>query len=490
LAARRTLRIFGHDHEISSAGSWRGAQLSPLVRYHLHYFDALRAGEDLDNRTSLEALIGDWIAANPPARGVGWEPYPTSRRIVNWIKWSLAGNTLIDPAPLSLALQARTLYRSVEHHLMGNHLLANAKALVFAGLFLDGEEPRRWYEFGIRLLQREIAEQVLDDGGHFERSPMYHSLILEDLLDLRNLMHAFDRCDDFSWDPPVVRMLQWLNSMSHPDGEICLFNDSALNLSPRPADLRDYAERLGVDAPADVGSTLIHLASTGYARRRQGRVTTFVDVGPIGPDYIPGHSHADTLTFELSVSDQRVIVDTGTSEYTPAEIREAERSTAAHNTVRVDKQDSSEVWASFRVARRAIVRAVRVRENEISAEHDGYRRLPGVGVHRRSWSWGEDHLLVKDCIEGSGTHELDWYLHFHPLCELSVCDGNELRVSTPDGHGLRIVVDSKLAIGIEDGWYAPEFGVRQPNRILKGAYRGLLPIDFTARILWEPESSN
>jgi uncharacterized heparinase superfamily protein len=94
----------------------------------------------------------------------------------------------------SLALQARYLAETVEYHLLGNHLLANAKALVFVGAFFEGGARRRaGSASGLRILASQLPEQVLDDGGHFERSPMYHSLILEDVLDLVNLHRSLAR---------------------------------------------------------------------------------------------------------------------------------------------------------------------------------------------------------------------------------------------------------------------------------------------------------
>src|SRR5690606_37317091 len=91
----------------------------------------------------------------------------------------------------SLAVQVRWLRRCLEIHLLGNHLIANAKALVFAGLYFSGPEAHRWLATGLRILEREIAEQILPDGGQFERSTMYHALAYEDMLDLVNATTAF-----------------------------------------------------------------------------------------------------------------------------------------------------------------------------------------------------------------------------------------------------------------------------------------------------------
>src|SRR5690606_31907456 len=109
----------------------------------------------------------------------GWEPYPLSLRIVNWIKWAMSGSTLSPTMEQSLAIQVRWLTGRLEYHLLGNHLFANAKALVMAGLFFKGPEADAWLAKGLSILEREVPQQLLPDGGHFERSTMYHALALE-----------------------------------------------------------------------------------------------------------------------------------------------------------------------------------------------------------------------------------------------------------------------------------------------------------------------
>src|SRR5690606_4780416 len=111
-------------------------------------------------------------------------------------------------------------------------------------------------------------------------------------------------------------------------------------------------------------------------------------MAPVGPDYLPGHAHADTLSFELSLFGQRVLVNSGTSCYGHGSERIRQRGTTAHNTVVVDGADSSEVWSGFRVARRARAINPEVHDHqglEASCSHDGYHRLPGRVTHHRRW---------------------------------------------------------------------------------------------------------
>ncbi|MFZ4723499.1 MAG: heparinase II/III domain-containing protein, partial [Phycisphaerales bacterium] len=321
LEAPGTFRFLNVSHALSDVG-WDGDQVAKLWRYNQHYFEDLH-GLGAEARTAWHHdLVARWIRDNPPARGTGWEPYPSSLRIVNWIKWAWQGQALSSEAVHSLAVQARWLTQRLEWHLLGNHLFVNAKALVFAGLFFEGPEADAWFEKGLHILRREVPEQILKDGGQFERSPMYHALALEDLLDLWNASRACAKAlrpADAEWfrsqHDRIESMRRWLSAMTHPDGEIALFNDAAIGIAPSPAALEDYAGRLGFAPLAPEADGFTHLEASGFIRVQQGPMVAMLDVGPIGPDYLPGHAHADTLSFELSLHGRRVLVNSGTSVY-------------------------------------------------------------------------------------------------------------------------------------------------------------------------------
>lgn len=411
LSAQR-FRFLNDEHEIAG-DDWNSTALPKLWLYNLHYFDDLNADDAAARLAWHRDLIRQWIAANPPAAGNGWEPYCLSLRIVNWVKWCCAGDTVTDPALRrsvlnSLATQARYLRGRLERHLLGNHLWANYKALLFAGAFFDGAEAERWRGVGLRGLRAEIDEQILADGGHFERSPMYHAILLEDLLDLVQLAAlfpgAFPERDVELWRQRASRMLGWLAVMTHPDGGIAFFNDAAHGIAPTLAQLQAYARLLGVAVPAACDDALQVLPVSGYVRLQCGPAVLIADVGEIGPAYLPGHAHADTLSFELSLGGRRVLVNAGTSRYDIGAERLWQRGTASHNTVEIDDADSSEVWSSFRVARRAHPLAVEHGRNDeglwLSAAHDGYRRLKGRPLHRRRWVLQAGSLRVEDRIEG------------------------------------------------------------------------------------------
>lgn len=427
------VELLARQAEIADARAWNDPRASRLWLYHLHQHDDLNARGAEQRADWHRALLARWIDENPPGAGVGWEPHPTSRRIVNWIQWGDAGHALDARAVHSLAVQTRALRAGLETHLLGNHLLDNAVALCFAGAFFEGDEARGWLATGLELLARELPEQVLADGGHFERSPMYHALVLERVLDLLAL--ARRRPDAFgaeveglrgAWSAVARRMRHWLACLVHPDGELAFFNDVALGVAPCRSELEAYARRLGLGAAREPREGLELLADSGYARLTRGDAVAIADVGEVGPRYLPGHAHADTLSFELSLGARRLVVNSGTSVYARGRERERQRSTAAHSTVLVDGEDSSEVWASFRVARRAHPFDLEVDETRgrlrLACSHDGYRRLAGRPVHRRTWTLDADGLSVDDRITGR-FRRAESRTFWHPDVELALVEG-------------------------------------------------------------------
>lgn len=469
-----TFRFLNKTRYCEFPRDWNNPGWDKLWLYNLHYFDGLKAEGVEDRREQHVGLIEAWILDNPPGFGNGWEPYPTSLRIVNWIKWSLAGITLSSGMMRSLATQTRYLRQRLEFHLLGNHLFANAKAMVFAGMFFYGEEADKWLEKGLKILAKEIPEQVLSDGGHFERSPMYHAIILEDLLDMSNMMRAYGYPIPEGWLEKSDKMLSWLSGMSHPDGEIALFNDSAFGIAPKPADLQTYVERLGMVESASQSIQLKHFEDTGYVRFEKGSAVAFLDVAPVGPDYLPGHAHADTLSFELSLFEQRFIVDTGTSCYGDGSERHRQRGTGAHNTVKINGKNSSEVWGGFRVARRAkpldLIIENTVGETRVTCSHTGYQRLPGQPVHRRRWTLTNASLQVKDEIHGQYNEAIGRY-YFHPNVKIVKSQApDSLYLMFDDGRRVEFRVDGAECRVLGSTWQ-PEFGSSCSNQLLEVIFK-------------------
>lgn len=474
MTAPRVWHLLGESGHLDEVG-WDGSQREKLWRYNQHYFDDLNAEGAADRQEWHSQLLSDWVANNPPGVGIGWDPYPVSLRVVNLVKWATQGVQL-QPAILhSLSVQVRWLSERLEYHLLGNHLFANAKALVMAGLFFEGPEADKWLFTGLGILEHEISEQMLPDGGHFERSTMYHALVLEDMLDLINITRRYfsrlssvQRQQVVDWLPLTRRMIAWLKAMCLGDGEISFFNDAAFDIAPCTGELEEYAGRLLIGLSESSQLALLYLQDSGYVRMSHGSAIALLDVAPVGPDYLPGHAHADTLSFELSLGKQRVLVNSGISQYGIGKERQRQRGTAAHNTVTIKNCDSSEVWGGFRVARRAYPMGLKIEQapddsfTQVYCAHDGYTRLPGRPEHHRQWYMDGERLTVTDQLKGVSIHA-EARFHFHPLLEPKVEYGADHgRITLPEGSDVSWHIARGRARLEKTTWH-PRFGDNQPN---------------------------
>jgi hypothetical protein len=324
----------------------------------------------------------------------------------------------------SLAHQALALERQLEFHLLGNHLLENAITLCWAGLSLRGPSSERWLALGDRLLAAELPVQLLPDGAHDERSPMYQSLLCAALLRLAAVAAASEapRAGQVGGlaREAGLRMLASLGRLVHPDGDFALVNDCALG---EAAPLAALHRRFGVAEPPPVAGTW-DLPAAGYSGWRGDGAYLVFDSGPIGPDHQPGHGHADTLAFELSSQGRRLVCDTGVGTYEPGAERAWDRGTAGHSTVEVDGRDQSELWGAFRCGRRA-----RVVGRSVEGEDSGLRLMgeyegPGKGLrdrvrHRREVRLATEggrpvHLAFREFLRAAGGHEAVIRVHLAP----------------------------------------------------------------------------
>ena len=206
----------------------------------------------------------------------------------------------------------------------------------------------------------------------------------------------------------------------------------------------------------DSGYCAVNLKNNGKA---------ILDLAKIGPDYQPGHAHADTLSFELSLHGQRFIVNSGTSQYGEDAMRQHQRSTKAHNTVCIDGQNSSDVWAGFRVARRAYPRELSVSHDFIACSHDGYARRPGRNTHRREWHFLENSMTVRDVITGRFS-DATAYFYLHPDVRVLKQEGLVVVCCLPEGQEITLVFNGARDVRAESAHWYPYFGVSVKNTCL------------------------
>lgn len=471
--------FLGKWHDFGPQIDWNAASQSKLWRYNLHYFDYAL---DRSRRAGwVAAAMQDWMNSNPARASVGWEPYPVSLRIVNWIKFDLHSDM-----PLALSAELRNslyqqvwwLERNLEIEIQANHLLKNAKAVLFGGAYFAGRDADRWLEKGKSLFFAEIRKQFLADGGHFERSAMYHVICLEDILDVISLARGsiglLTTQEIAKLGDCARRALTYLDDISLPGDVLPMFNDSVAGIAPELQAIRAYArDVLPISYTGEHPTTaIVDKPDVGFFGYRHGREMLLIDAGAPAPSYQPGHSHCGLLSFELMVAGRPLIVDSGVYDYENDPLRHALRGTAAHNTIQIDGHEQSEIWGAFRMGRRAksenrMVTPDLPRHFSFAASHDGYRRLPAAPTHSRTFTCQIGRRWqIDDKIEGAGMHSLDSFLHFHPDIVIHHQDEKWIATNTETGAAYAISTAGGIC-DLVSTVYCPRFGERQGNLTLR-----------------------
>lgn len=411
-SANFEFRFLNITHKFKDKIDWNYNENGKLWTYNLNYFDFLNQSSIKQSEALI--LMKDYIERTEELED-GLEPYPISIRCINWIKYLSKKNIQDEAINTSLYNQYIRLLDNLEYHILGNHLLENGLSLLFGSYYFKDDV---FYSKAEKIITEELEEQILQDGAHFELSPMYHQIILDRVLDCICLVkeNVWKENSELLYlmKLKATEMMSWLNEITFKDGIIPMVNDSAFGIAPDTSSLLRYGKNLKI-LPRK-----INLSASGYRKFTNNSYELFIDVGEVGPKYQPGHAHADTFNFLLK-TDKPLIVDKGLSTYNLGEVREEERSTIHHNTVTINDENSSKVWSGFRVANRANVTIEKDKENELVASHNGYKNK-GI-KHTRSFKVSASEILISDFINKD--IEAQAHFHFHPDCKLKVDSSNK-----------------------------------------------------------------
>ncbi len=395
---------------------WNFLDYGKLWNYNLQYFNFLHQ-PDLD-KTIKDYLLLDitkWLKNGK----LKLEPYPVSLRTMNTIRYCSSQENSNEDIVADIYSQLNYLSKRLEFHILGNHLLENAFALMMGGAAFD---EKLWINTSKQLLYKQLHEQIVEDGAHFELSPMYHQIILFRVLELIDWYQNYDKLDEaflLFLNKKASKMLAWLKTISFKNGDIPHLNDSAPGIALSTPDLFKFAEKIGVYAIPDFS-----LKESGYRKYTGGNYECVMDVNGISPDYQPGHNHADHLSFVLYVKDKPFIVDPGTSTYAISERRQWERSSKAHNTVTVDDQNQSQVWGGFRVGKRANVKLLNDSASFVKASISYTTESGKRIIHTREFNYSDKSIAINDKLKVQNLGCSRFYMH--PDIILKSMEGNKI----------------------------------------------------------------
>lgn len=455
-------------NQVELSKAWNNKELQHLWRYNLHYFEYLFklayefSKEDKQDKNYLKykELVENWIENNPYAFGDGWHPYTISLRITNWIatyqifKEEISREKAFEKSfRKSIYQQYKYLQNNLEKDVLGNHYFENIKALIVASVFFEDTKVKNKFK---KELLKQLKEQILEDGMHFELSPMYHKIILEDLIKI-----AYWLKNDEVYKKLITyiqKMIDVTYSLEKNFGKTPAFNDSADGVSKDYKCLLEVCKKYFELTP-ESNTSLIK--SGFYIIEDQNKKLIF-DTGEICPTYLPAHGHCDALSFELSKNGFPLIVNSGTYRYENGEWRDFFRSTKAHNTVSVSSKEQSQFWGSFRVAKR--INRVRRKQfiyKNIEFYAGSYVSYSGTEHKRFIGNIDNKTIIVLDYVNAVSEDNIQSYLHFVP--ETSVIIENNIVHAVNNKESIKLTPIGISKIDLEQGWYSEQFNAKEEN---------------------------
>lgn len=448
LVKSNTLLLLNSAYVVDSE-AWQIPEASHLWNFNLHYFEyaialgeAFRKTQNNDYWMKFKSLVTSWIGCCKYAQGDAWHPYTISLRLVNWLvcrdlfKANIKEDEAFDALMQnSMYLQYRHLLANQEKRLLANHYLENLKTLVICALLFCEDDVLAEVE---RDYLAQLDEQVLPDGVHYERSMMYHKLILEGVLRVELAYRSAGKVAPAKVASKARQMLDAMASIERGMGKTPFFNDAADGVAKECKPLICACRDVYGHEPDDTKTVF---SDSGFYKLYDGNAALVFFAGEPGPQYMLGHAHCDLLSFELSVGDRPVIVNSGTYAY-QSDLRSYFRSTAAHNTATVDGEEQMECWAEHRVARGVSdVHVEELNEHRVVASFRNYKGH----LHRRSIEMEDGVLMIEDttdCIDAEVVQR------FHAI--------NQNTVS--------LVADESCIVGAGVSAFSAEFGAQSQIR--------------------------
>lgn len=436
---------------------------------------------------SVRSAFDEWIRSWIRHAEIGssrylrrdWTPYAVSLRIQHWLRYLAWRQSMEPKSPQDQAAFERELAREVyknalflrnhvERDVGGNHLVENGAALVAAGVAFAGEpDARDWLDTGRTILREACEQQFLGDGCHFERSPMYHVLVLTRLITACNLCSLADEPIPDAITATTAAGTAYLRALRPPDGRIPLLNDSVYGEAiPLEACLR-YADRVGItriDAPdlSAVGSLPIGTGG-GYRWIRTELGSLLVDCGPVGPPHLPGHAHSDSLSILLWIDGEPIVTDTGTFDYEAGPRRTYARSVRGHNTVQVGDEEPIDLGGRFLMGARPEPTVGAIAYGDITL-FEGQYDTKGY-THRRSIASGDRWWVLRDSVDGHEGRPLRSRLHLHPAVETCI-RSETIELSVDSDPMLRVTPLGETAVHTSPGEYYPRFGAASDRTVI------------------------
>lgn len=310
----------------------------------------------------------------------------------------------------------------------------------------QSEETRGFARIALEHLEAQARMQIMEDGMHWEQSPMYHNEVFHCFLDVVILCRRNGMEVPHALLERLARMAQANRKLVRPNNHELMMGDSDdVDVSDRMSEaaylfmdgsLKPEAQKeLDYSTIWDLGLaaneayqklaakepeyTSVLMPDSGHVVLRSGwdkdADMFHLMCGTLGA----GHSHGDKLHIDLVMDGEDVLMDAGRFTYVDGEDRKQFKDPSSHNTVTVDGRPFyvyKDSWECSKLS--AAVKPHYKKSGDFSyieAGNLGYMDMPGgVFIRRRVISLAQKIYVLVDEMYTGDAHTYEQYFHFNP----------------------------------------------------------------------------
>lgn len=412
----------------------------------------------------ISFIILSWISDNDDEISENWAPFILSKRITAWTKWLKTNeipSEILSVITLSIYLQLKRLFIDFEYNKPANHLIENIRAflagcnyLLIRKQFFDNNMESQLSNVlseGIK----QINIQILKDGAHFERGPMCHKIMFEAIKDIKDYAIYISKQKFLDNDilkkskslsilceNKLLAMDKWTEYLTMSDGYLPQFNDSIKTEGSKNR-LSNFTKVF---------------EDSGFFVKHFNNYSFILSCGSPSPFFLPDHSHCDILSYELSIKNEKLIIDSGCNGYENEPLRQMCRETQSHNLPMIQGQEQSDIWGIDSFGKRAKIVKIELNEkkdNLSTVIEDYLGQIINRVVNFSSNSIEISDFLKKRKVNGNFIS----LMHLAPgiVPEIYETEENKKTIYCKVSDNLKFTIITDSQARISDYIYFPEF---------------------------------
>lgn len=501
----KTVEAYTFSNEINwRAQPWDDPEWTFMLNRHHYWLDLGKAYLFTADEKYAEAYakqLEHWIDENPindKTKLSSWRRIEAGFRAENWIKSFeyFKNSPVMTPRlfkKMMVSLSQHAHYLNSQYSRFSQ--TSNWGVIEFTGLFYlsqflsDHSMATFWTKSSIEKLDEMIQLQVLDDGSHWEQSPMYHNHVFQSYMNVllianrmkislpdaiyqRTLLMAQA---NIQWQKPNyhqpllgdsddtdIRDILTFATLLFDNEEIKSRAFTNINLESYLVFGREGEKQFQQLSATKPNYHSVYMESSGdlYMRSSWDKNASFASLHlkKLGG----GHGHDNIFHFSLFAHQRDYLVDSGRYTYVDGPWREYFKNSQSHNGIEVDDINNSiykDSWTNSYEARTQGI-YTKLSENYDYAEalNTAYLRLsyPTLAKRRMLFVKPSTWLLI-DSFSSNSAHTYQQYFNFPNTL---VKKEKKSVTTTYQNKNFVLTPLKPVSIILEDSWYSPEYNTK------------------------------